>query len=181
MLHYFSMALSSLWSLQFFEFVIPPFCISEKLTNIHIQMLSLVSSIYPIVLVIITCILMELHARNYRIIHTVWKPFSIILNKTNITTVTRDAVIHAFATFILLSASTLFYNVGSLFLSNPVARSTSAIPEKRNLVLIDPTIEWLSHKHVLYTVIAMVPSISHTIIATVCVPYKNIWTLITFS
>ena len=82
-LHYFSFALSSLWSLQFFEFVIPPFCISEKLTNIHIQMLSLLMSIYPIILVIITCILMELHvhARNYRIIQTMWKPFSIIIKK----------------------------------------------------------------------------------------------------
>ena len=157
---YISMALSGLWSLQFFEFVIPPFCISEKLTNIHIHMLSLVSSIYPIVLVIITCILMELHARNYRIIHMVWKPFSIILNKTNITTVTRDAVIHAFATFILLSASTVIDNVGAIFTENFLSQSTSAIPEKGKLVLIDPTIEWLSHKHLLYAVIAMVPFIS---------------------
>ena len=113
------------------EFVIPPFCISEKLTNIHIQMLTLVSSMYPIVLVIITCILIELHARNYRIIHMVWKPFSIILNKTNITTVTRDAVIHAFATFILLSASTLIYNVGSMGIVNTVGQSTSAINTRK--------------------------------------------------
>ena len=161
---YISMALSGLWILQFFQFVIPPFCISEKLTNIHIQMLTLVSSIYPIVLVIITCILMELHARNYKIVHMVWKPFSILLNKTNITTVTRDAVIHAFATLILLSASTLSYNVCSMTIITIVGQSTSVIPEKRNVLLIDPTIEWLSHKHVLYLLIAVVPFISLVLI-----------------
>ena len=130
MLLYFSMVLSGLWIPQFFKFVIPPFCISEKLTNIHIQMLSLVTSIYPIILVIITCILMELHARNCRIIHMIWKPFSIVLNKINITAVTRDAVIHAFATFILLSASTLTYTVSSIFSTNYIRRSTWTIPEK---------------------------------------------------
>ena len=155
MLLYFSMALSGLWILQFLKFAIPPFCISEKLTNIHIHMLSLVTSIYPIVLVIITCILMELHARNYRIIHMVWKPFSIILDKINITTVTEDAVIHAFATFILLSVSTLTYTLSSIFTNNYVCRSTSAIPEK-HVLLFDPTIEWLSHKHLTYALIAMV-------------------------
>ena len=90
--------------------MIPPFCVSEKLTSIHIELLSLVPAVYPIVLVIITCILMELHARNYRIIHMIWKPFGIFLSRLKMTTVTSDAVLQAFATFILLSASTLTYN-----------------------------------------------------------------------
>ena len=163
-LHYFSVTMAGLWSLQFLEFVIPPFCISEKLANIHIQMLSLVTSIYLIILVLITCILMELHARNYRIIHMICKPFAIILNKINITAVHRDAVIHAFATFILLSSSAVSHNVYSLLLINNVSRSTSAIPEKRNVLLIDPTIEWLSLKHILYLLIAMVPFVSLVLI-----------------
>ena len=70
-LFYSSLTLSGSWILQFGRFVIPPFCISRKLTNIHIQMLSLVTAIYPIALFIITCILMELHARNYRIIYII--------------------------------------------------------------------------------------------------------------
>ena len=164
MLLYFSMVMSGLWTLQFLKFVIPPFCISEKLTNSHIQMLSLVTSIYPIVLVIITCILMELHARNYRIIYVIRKPFSIILNKINITTVTGDAVIHAFATFILLSASTLTYTVYSLALQNIVHRSTLGIPDKGCVLLFDPTMEWLSHMHLLYVLMATVPVIALDIV-----------------
>ena len=77
MLFYSSLTLSGSWTLQFGKFTTPPFCISEKLTGIHIQMLSLVSSIYPLVLVVITCILMELHSRNCRIIWNLWKPFNV--------------------------------------------------------------------------------------------------------
>ena len=67
------------------RFTITSFCISEHLTSIHIKMLRLATVTYPIVLIIITCILMELHARHYRIINIVWKPFSIILNKASVT------------------------------------------------------------------------------------------------
>ena len=68
-LFYISLTLCDFWNLRFFKPVVPSFCVSDKLTGIHIQMLNLVATAYPIVLVIITCILMELHARNCRIIH----------------------------------------------------------------------------------------------------------------
>ena len=61
----FSLIVSSSWILQFLRFATPPFCISSKLTGIHIQMLSLVTAIYPVLLVSITYILMELHERKY--------------------------------------------------------------------------------------------------------------------
>ena len=148
-LFYSSLILSNSWILQLFTFVIPPFCISESLTSVHIELLSLVPAVYPIVLVIITCILMELHARNYRIIHMIWKPFGTFLSKLKITTVTSDAVIQAFATFILLSASTLSYNVSTILMKSPVYRSTDGMVHE-TIVYTDPKIVWFSQKHVLY-------------------------------
>ena len=61
-----SMTVSQFWSLQFLKAIIPPFCISEKITGINVNILNIVPAIYPLVLVIISCILMELYARNYR-------------------------------------------------------------------------------------------------------------------
>ena len=40
-----SLTLCNSWILRFFTFVIPPFCISEKLTNVHIDLLSLVPNV----------------------------------------------------------------------------------------------------------------------------------------
>ena len=152
------LTLCGIWDLQFFRSVISPFCISSKLTGIDIQMLNLVTAIYPVLLVIITWILMELHARNYRIIQILWKPFSIVVNKLKITAVTSDAVIHAFATFILLSATTLSYTVINVYNHAPVYRSTDGALYKQ-VLYYDPTISAFSHKHVIYIVLAVVPFI----------------------
>ena len=154
-LFYISLTLCDFWNLRFFKPVVPSFCISDKLTGIHIQMLNLVATAYPIVLVIITCILMELHARNCRIIHILWKPFSIILNKTNTTAVTGDAVIQAFASFILLSASTLLYNTMAALKKSLVYQSSDC-SLYREVVFSDPTVAWLSHRHLCYVVVVFV-------------------------
>ena len=122
----------------------------------HIQMLNLISAIFPLLLVFITCILMELHARNCRMVHILWKPFSIILNKTNITTgVTSDAVIHAFASFILLSYFTAYSAMANVLTSTLVKRI--CVSEIFYVLYYDPTIKWLSREHILYTAIAAIP------------------------
>ena len=162
-LFYSSLILSSSWNLNFFNFVITQFCIGENLTSVHIELLSLVPAVYPIVLVIITCILMELHARNYRIIHMIWKPFGIFFSKLKITTVTSDAVIQAFATFIILSASTLTYNVSVILSKSHVFQSTDGMVHQ-TVVYSDPTIIWLSQKHLIHILTAVVPFISLVII-----------------
>ena len=150
------LTLCGIWDLQFFKFVIPPFCISSKLTGIDTQLLNLVNAIYPVLLVIITWILMELHARNYRIIRMLWMPFSILVNKLKITAVTSDAVIRAFATFILLSATTLSFTGITVYNQSPVYRSTDGA-RYTQVLYYDPTVTVLSHKHVIYMVLAGVP------------------------
>ena len=165
-----SLSLGQYWSIHsFFKFLVPPFCISNKLTGIHIQMLPLISAVYPVILVIITCILMELHARNCRIIHILWKPFSIILNKTNTTAVTGDAVIQAFASFILLSYFTVFYVL--LIVSSTCIKVTkihgSYSDKSKKTLYFDPTIKCLSSEHVQYILIALVPFIFLTLIPSV--------------
>ena len=112
-------------------------------------MLSLVTSFYPIVLVVITCILMDLHARNYRLIHIVWKPFSTIFDKLKITSVTGDAT---FATFILLTTSSIYYN-----LYNNV-REIQNQNATYTILYFDPTII-PSQEHIPYILAAVVPFI----------------------
>ena len=146
-----SLTLSDMWCLHYFRFVIPPLCLSTKLTNVHIELFGLATAIYPIILVVITCILMELHARNYRIIHILWKPIRISLKKLNITSVTSDAVIHTFATFILLSAIYMYltYILATFCSSVTVFRSTNGTLYK-HVMYYDPTIIWLSSKNTAY-------------------------------
>ena len=162
LLLYVSVTVSDLWSMNFLKTIMPPFCISDKLTGIHIEMLALMKNVYTIVLVIITCILMELHARNYRIIHILCKPFNLILNKINITAVTGDAVVHDFATFILLTNFNVYliaYNAANTI---NVYRDDSSV--YKTVLYIDPTIESYSPKHIVYILLVAATGIIVTLI-----------------
>ena len=147
-----SMIVSQFWSLQFLKAIIPPFCISEKLTGIHVNMLNLVPAIYPLVLVIISCILMELHARNYRIVGILWKPFNFILSKANMTAVTSDAVFHTFSSFIFLSNISVLFTTYQMVNFVNVWNSTGHF--QKQVLYPDPTAEW--NTSVPYVLIAAV-------------------------
>ena len=153
-----SIALCDFWNLNFLRPLLPAFCISEKLTVIHIQILNVVTAIYPIVLVIITCILMELHARNVRLIHIVWKPFHIILNKLHVTTINSDAVLHAFASFIFLSSTTNAFRVFVLFHETKMY-SNIVNYTIQSTVYIDPTINYFSNQHIIYLLISLITTV----------------------
>ena len=158
-----SLTLSQFWSLQFVKGIIPPFCVSEKLTSIHVNMLNLVPAIYPLVLVIISCILMELHARNYRIVGILWKPFNIILSKANMTAVTSDAVFRAFASFIFLSNISVMFTTYQVVNFVIVLNSTGHF--QKQVLYTDPTVEWntsipyVLSVAVIFIFISLIPSL----------------------
>ena len=103
-------------------------------------MLSFIAAIYPLVLVIISCILMELHARNYRPVGILWKPFNIILSKANIAAVTSDAVFRAFASFIFLSNNSVLLTAYQVVKFVTVWNSTGHF--QKQVLYTDPTVEW---------------------------------------
>ena len=161
-----SVTLSQCWSFQYIiTNVIPPFCISEKLNDIDIQLLCLVPATYQIVLVIVTYILIELHARNFKVIQALWKPFSIILKKTNIKEVNGDAVIHAFASFIFLSNVSVYVTMGNVTAKIMIYRQD--LSTYKHSVFFDPSLEWLSHKHIEYLSIGLIPFVFLTLFPSV--------------
>ena len=161
----FSLTLSQFWNLQYVTPAVPPFCISDKLSHIHIQLLSLVPAVYPIVLLIAIFILMELHAKNCKVVQTLWKGFMFVLDKMSIKPVTGDAFIRAFASFIFLSNMAVYATAGTLLGIQPVHRQDSS--RYRHSLLYDPTLQWLSSQHIQYLVIALVPSIFIVVIPSV--------------
>ena len=150
----FCVTVSQFWTLQFFRAIIPPFCISEKLTGIHVYMLNLVPVIYPFVLVIILCVLMELHARNYRVVGILWKPIKIIFSKANIRVMTGDAVFHTFASFIFLSNVSVMAAAYQLVNFTNVHNSTGYLHNKA--LYIDPTIKSNDPTFIPYAFVAAV-------------------------
>ena len=156
-----SQTLSELWSLLFFKSLIPPFCISEKLSSVHVQLLTVVPAIYVVVLVITIWVLMDLHARNYKVIHFLWKPLSLFFKQIKIEVFGRN-IISAFATFTFLSSTTLVLNVSALTVYSTLyirSINTNVTDTNTRVLYIDPSVVYYSHEHILYLMIAVVPCI----------------------
>ena len=96
------MALYGIWSLNFLQFVIPPFCVSTSLSTLQLVSLGYVSSVYPLILCIITYSLIEFHARGNWLLVQAWRPFHRIFSCYRSLNL-NSSVIHTFGTLILLS------------------------------------------------------------------------------
>ena len=157
-----SVAIYQILSLDYVLPVIPPFCVSQRLSELQVQLLRFVPVTFPILLVIIIFVLMELHARNCRVIHTLWKPFSIILDKTAITGVTNNSVIHAFASFNFLANSYVFTTFTNLF-DDVMIHGEDGNMYKHSLFL-DPTLEWFGYHHIQFIMVSSAPLFIFTLL-----------------
>ena len=64
-----------MWNLDFLRYVIPPFCISKSLTTLQAEALEYVVGVYPLLLIVVTYIFVELYDNEYRMIVALWSPF----------------------------------------------------------------------------------------------------------
>ena len=95
-------AFYGLFSLDFFYTILPPFCIPEtdpsgKLT------LQLFIAVYPLLLTIFTYTLIELHARDVKIVVYLWKPFHKCFVHFRREGNIQTTIVDAFATIFQLS------------------------------------------------------------------------------
>ena len=91
----------SVWNLDFFRSL--PLNICLNLTTLQTLALDYAIAVYPLLLVVITYILIELHARGCRLVLCLWRPFHrCCVRFTRIMDI-RSSIIKAFVTFLLLS------------------------------------------------------------------------------
>ena len=109
-----SFVLSDIWTLSFFRYFVPSFCLSDSMTNIHVHMLSLGIPLSLVLLVVVAYTSIEIHAKN-RSIQCFCKPLTICFTKFSNSWNVSDSLIHAFATFIMLSSYTIMINMCNLF------------------------------------------------------------------
>ena len=154
------------WNMRFLRTLIGPFCMSSKLDNIHVILLSLIPNLFIIFLVILSLSLIELHARNCGIISLLCKPFIYLLKKTNTTTITSDAIIQAFATFTLLSSTMNIFTIYALTERVTVWFSNNSSTYKI-VLFFDSSVELLSSTHIYCLLIASLQCIIFVLLPSV--------------
>ena len=105
----FATSLYGIWNLDFFRYLIPPFCISPHLKLLHIFFLYYISAFYPLCLIGITWTCIQLYSRNFKPLSCFWHKIRRCYCLTNRDADSKSTIIDVFATFFLLSHTKLTY------------------------------------------------------------------------
>ena len=145
----------SFWNLDFFYSVIPPFCLSENITTLHALALQYLPAFYPLLLIIITYILIELHDRNVRVLVWMWRPFHRCLApfRRSLRWNPKASIVSTFATFLTLAYNKLAI-VSSKLLIN--SRVTDIQGNSSQYLLLAPTVPYFGSEHLPFAILAIV-------------------------
>ena len=107
-------AVYGIMNLEIFRFIVPPFCVSSKLQSIHVSILEYLPALYPLFLILLTWVCIELHGRNFRLLVWAWKPFHRCFVRLRRGLSNKSDLIDVFASFFLLSSGKIMFQ--SLFI-----------------------------------------------------------------
>ena len=109
------LVLYGIFNLDFISHAVPPFCVSKDLTLYHRVFLGYITAFYPMLLILITWICIELHDRNFRMIVFLWRPFHRCFVQLRRGWDTKNDLIDVFASFLLLSFVKILYQTVIMF------------------------------------------------------------------
>ena len=145
-------SLCGVWNLDFFRYLIPPFCISPHLKLLHIFALYYISAFYPLFLIGITWICIELHSRNFKVFtwlsHQTKRCCCFTRRKRD----SRATIIDVFATFFLLSYTKLLYTSLYFLIFLPIEKNGLRFRLASGL---DPSIDYFSGGHAPFAIFAI--------------------------
>ena len=103
------LVLYGIFDLDFISHAVPPFCVSKDMRSHHRVFVGYITAFYPMMLILITWICIELHDRNFRVIVYLWRPFHRCFVQLRRGWDTKNDLIDVFATFLLLSFVKIMY------------------------------------------------------------------------
>ena len=157
------------WNLRFFRNILPSFCISSGLKPMHISFLDYVSVFYPLCLIFLTWVCVELYDRKFRLLVWLWKPFQRCSNGKQY----RIDFINVFASFFLLSFTKTMYQVVLLLVQRRIENQQfqdnyyTMFLGYTYVVGVDRSITYGSTEHLLFAVPAAVLSFSLSLLPAI--------------
>lgn len=154
MQYYFGIlaSLCGVWNLDFFYYVMPPFCVSLHLKNIHVLFFDYFACFYSFCLIGITWMCISLHSCGCQPFVWLWLKLKPCFMRKQ-----RDShrtIIDVFSTFLLLSYTKLLLT-SIVILQPSTIRNINRLPRKL-ISAVDPSIQYFSGEHIAFSVIAIV-------------------------
>ena len=149
-----SLSLSGIWwYLEVIFFFFPDQCINKYVSDLSLVSIEYIYVLYPLLLIFITWLCIELHARDFRLVVYLWKPFHKCFAKVRRNWSASDSVIHAYATFFFLSFTCLTYASYHMLYTTYIYNINGTLVRK--VLVHEPTMESFSPQHLPYAIPAI--------------------------
>ena len=152
-----------IFNLDFLHFnILPTLCLNAKIRFIDVEVLEYLVAFYPIFLIFLTCICVELHGRNFRPLVLVWRPFHKCFVRLRREWNAKNDLIDVFITFFVLSYNKFIILILVLLRSNHVTHITeSGLTFETHLTA---GIDSSSTYHILLSILVIVIGIIYNIL-----------------
>lgn len=139
-------------NLDFFRSVIPPFCVSDRISTLHALALQYLPAFHPLLLIVLTYTLIELHDKNFRVIMWLWRPFHKCLAPFVRRWDPKASIVSSFATFMILAYNKRILTSVKLL---HTTRVTDIRGKSSQYLLFAPTVPSFSSKHLPFAILAI--------------------------
>ena len=142
-------------NLDFFRLVIPPLCISSSLKAIDTLFFDYITALYPILIIILVYVLIELHAHNCWFVAMLSMPLCKLFSYFHGRWDPKQSILSTFATFLLLSYSKLLFVSCNFLIAVQSYNSTGDLIPNSTVLLYDPNIPYFKSEHIPYIIAAL--------------------------
>ena len=139
------------WNLDFFRTLLPHICV--KINTLQTLALDYAVAIYPLILLVVTYVLIQVRICNFRIITFMCRPFHRCANCLRSQLDARTSIVDAFATFLLLSYVKLLSVSFDLLVPTQVYNINGSLVGL--YLYYDATIEYFGEEHLPYALLAV--------------------------
>ena len=101
----FLISLYSVWNLDVLQVYMPPMCLGKHFGNLDVLAFQYLIALYPLILVLVTYTLAELHARQWWCVYWLLWPIVKLFKVLHISIDPMRSIMNTFATFVLLSVT----------------------------------------------------------------------------
>ena len=143
----------TIWNLDFFRSL--PLNICLDLTTLQTLAMEYAIAIYPLLLVVITYIVIELHARGCRVLVWLWRPFHRCCVRFTRAMDTQSSIVKAFATFLLLSYVKLLNTTLDILLPVQLYHISPNEDGSGWYVYYDASYHYFSYNHLPYAIMSI--------------------------
>ena len=153
------LSFASFWNLDFFRMYYS-FCLHPDASAMAIMALDYATTVYPVVLIGVTYVMVKLYDHNFKLLVWPWKLLSAILKPLRKTWNVKTSLVDVFASFIYLSSTRLL--VTSMNFLVPLSAYTYQQGPHRHMKLTksyrlynSPSVEYFGETHVPFAILAL--------------------------